>query len=138
VLAYSGFGLLGFVVVVGMIFVLFRYGQTIITKHLSPLTIFIAFFTNAFTIVDFGTSWASPVKSVALGLNTLISLDIDGALFNPKCLASTVNLTAAKIYAFAAIPMVIVMAVFMMYLLLIKRSQGVAKAIVTPPPPSRW
>ena len=105
------------VAVIGVIGLLFKYEMSLITKHLAPVAILLSFCMSTFSTVNFGHQWDSDVQETASWIDSIITFQPEGALFNPKCVDSTLSIIRIKLGLLTALPLIILAALYLTYMI---------------------
>jgi hypothetical protein len=127
--------------VIGVIVLMQKYEMSLITKHLAPLAVFMNFYKSSFSNFSMGDQWDSNVQRTAAWMDSLMFVQPEGALFNPKCVNKSISFFQMKAVLLSVAPLVLALILYLMYKFKVSRNRvtnvtepGVEEASTDPVP----
>ncbi len=108
-------GVVACIVLLAVVGLMLKYELSLITKHLAPLACFLNFYKSSFSNFALGNQWDSNVQITASWMDSLIFLQSEGALFNPRCFDKSFSVIRLKIIVLSAAPVVIIIFLCLIY-----------------------
>ncbi len=109
--------------VIGVILLMQKYEMSLITKHLAPLAVFMNFYKSSFSNFSMGDQWDSNVQRTAAWMDSLMFVQPEGALFNPKCVNKSISFFQMKAVFLSVAPLVLALILYLIHKIKVSRNR---------------